>query len=248
MEKIVLRGIERHEQVKSKPVIFVDDKKVNDLLIDIENNPHVFFLGCLMQRQIGSNRAWHIPQKVFDILGTHEIEELSKYSVEKYEEIFNENKLHIYNSKMAKAFHNAILDIKNRYNGDVSKIWKNKPCSAAVVYKFLQFKGCGVKIATMTANLLVRHFNIKFSDNCGIDVSPDVHVMRVMKRMGYISEENPNLLMYKARELHPEFPGVIDLLCWEIGEKYCSKTKPKCEECVVRSECKKASNRSSILS
>jgi adenine-specific DNA glycosylase len=60
-----------------------------------------------------------------------------------------------------------------------------------------------------------------------------------MKRMDYISEEKPEMAIYKARELHPEFPGIIDLACWEIGVKYCEKENPKCESCIVKSECEK---------
>jgi len=74
MDKIVLLGKERYEQREAMSVYFVDDKKTNDLLNDIENNPHVYVLACLMDRQIKAQKAWAIPQRVFDILGTHEID------------------------------------------------------------------------------------------------------------------------------------------------------------------------------
>ncbi len=239
MEKIVLIGKERYKQQKAQPVDFVDDKKTNDLLNDIENNPHIFLLACLMQRQINYKKAWAIPQKIFSILKTHEIEKLSQHSTEEYVRVFEENKLHRYNADMAVIFHNAVLDIKNKYDGNASKIWKNKLSSATVVYRFLQFKGCGVKIATMATNILARDFKVEFSDYYSIDISPDVHVLRVMKRMGYIHEKKTEMVIYKARELNPEFPGVIDLSCWEIGRKFCKPANPDCKNCIVKNECKK---------
>jgi len=239
MEKIVLIGKERYEQQQAQLIDFVDDKKTNDLLNDIENNPHVFVLACLMQRQINYKKAWTIPQKIFDILGTYEIEKLSLHSAEEYVKLFRDNNLHRFNVNMALTFHHAVLDIKNKYHSNVSVIWKNEPSSATVVYHFLQFKGCGIKIATMAANILARAFKIKFSDYYSIDISPDVHVLRVMKRMGYIPENNREMVIYKARELNPEFPGIIDFSCWEIGRKYCRPTNPKCDICIVKNECKK---------
>jgi endonuclease III len=109
-----------------------------------------------------------------------------------------------------------------------------------VVYEFLQFKGCGKKIATMAANILARQFKIPFSDYYSIDISPDVHILRVMRRTGLV-DNNADLdsIIYKARELNPEFPGIIDFSCWEIGRTWCRPSNPNCNECIINSECKK---------
>jgi endonuclease-3 len=87
---------------------------------------------------------------------------------------------------------------------------------------------------------LARQFRVQFSDNYSIDISPDVHIIRVMKRMGFVPESaNNDMVIYKARELNPEFPGIIDFSCWEIGRNWCRPKKPICNECIVESECKK---------
>jgi endonuclease III len=159
---------------------------------------------------------------------------LSKKALDDYKNVFENNKLHRFNSIMAEVFYMAIQDIQNKYQGNVSKIWENKPSSAAVVYRFLEFKGCGVKIATMAANILARDFKIPFSDYYSIDISPDVHIKRVMARMGYVSyDPTPEKVIYKARELYPNFPGIIDLSCWEIGREWCQPTNPDCSNCLV---------------
>jgi endonuclease III len=140
---------------------------------------------------------------------------------------------------MAEIFYKAILKIKKDYEGNASKIWNNNPSSASVVYKFLDFEGSGIKISTMAANILARQFKIPFSDYYSIDISPDVHIKRVMKRIGYVPENAENdMIIYKARELNPVFPGIIDFSCWEIGRNWCKPNKPDCKNCIVKDDCK----------
>lgn len=92
----------------------------------------------------------------------------------------------------------------------------------------------------MTANILARHFKIEFSDYYSIDISPDVHINRVMRRMGFVPQNADNtMIIYKARELNPELPGIIDFSCWEIGRNYCRPTNPDCKNCIVKDECEK---------
>ena len=61
-----------------------------------------------------------------------------------------------------------------------------------------------------------------------------------MKRMGLVPKgANNEMIIYKAREINPEFPGVIDFSCWEIGREWCKPRKPLCDECLVTKDCKK---------
>jgi endonuclease III len=193
-----------------------------------------------MDRQIKAERAWTIPKFIKDDLGTFGLDELSKQTQDYYLEVFTKNKLHRYNETMAKVFYSAVQRIKNEYGGDASIIWSDKPSSASVVYRFLQFDGCGIKIATMAANILARQFKVRFSDYYSIDISPDVHVLRVLRRTGLVeSDANIDSIIYKSRELCPEFPGIIDYSCWEIGRKWCRPTDPHCDVCIIRSDCLK---------
>ena len=240
MEKIVEIGLERLKGSKREPFDFTPDKKTNDLLNDIENYPHVYVLGCLMDRQIKAEKAWAIPKIVFDLLNTYDINELEKIEIEEYQTLFVEKNLHRFNKDMAEVFYKAIQDINSKYNGDASKIWQSEPSSALAVYRFLEFKGCGIKIATMATNLLARIFKIKFSDYYSIDISPDVHIKRVLARMGYVPHDpSSEMVIYKARELNPEYPGIIDLSCWEIGKNWCKPTSPDCSNCIINNYCKR---------
>lgn len=219
-------------------VHFVDNEKYNNFLNDIEKYPHAFVLACLMDKQMKAERAWEIPCKVYEELGNFDINYLAELPETIYIDLFLKNKYHRFNEVEAKNFYKAIQRIKNQYDGDASNIWNGCPSSATVVYKFLEFEGMGIKIATMAANILARQFKIEFSDYYSIDISPDVHVRRVLKRLGYLNE-NPTIdqVIYKAREINPEFPGLIDYSCWEIGRTYCHETNPECKECPLNCEC-----------
>src|SRR5262249_13215227 len=66
----------------------------------------------------------------------------------------------------------------------------------------------------------------------------DVHVRRVFARLGLCpSGATIEQLVYKARALHPEFPGMMDLPSWEIGRKWCRPRRPDCGTCYMRDLC-----------
>lgn len=92
----------------------------------------------------------------------------------------------------------------------------------------------------MATNILARQFKVPFSDYYSIDISPDVHILRVLRRSGLVDKDaSIDSIIYKARELCPEFPGIIDFSCWEIGRTWCRPRNPNCQECIIESECLK---------
>lgn len=217
---------------------FVDDPEANDLLNDLENNPHAFVIACFLDRLIKSERAWMIPYRINRAWGTFDIKILASKSLSDYKQVFKENSLHRFNDKMAENCYKAIQRIHLDYDDNASNIWANKPSSARVVYRFLEFEGVGIKIATMATNLLARVFKVQFSDYYSIDVSPDVHVKRIMKRIGLVDENADNdKIIYKAREINPTYPGIIDIALWKISRELCKATKCDCEKCKLSNEC-----------
>lgn len=238
MQKLIQIAEDRFKDKDSQLVHFTGRVECDQFLNDLDHYPHAYVLACLMDRQIKSEKAWEIPYRICDLLGTCELKELAEIPENVYIDTFEKYKLHRFNTNMAKIFYGALVRINDCYEGDAAKIWNNNPSSATVVYRFLQFDGSGVKIATMAANILVRQFRIPFSDYYSIDISPDVHVRRVLSRLGIVDENATNdLIIYKARELFPEFPGIIDFSCWEIGKTWCHPNKPDCANCLVKEEC-----------
>ena len=219
---------------------FVKENECNKYLNDLENTPHLFVLACLMDKQMDAERAWSIPYKVCKVIGSFDVEDLYKVSLKEYEDIFENNHLHRFNKDAAKTFYLCVKAIVEEYDGDASNIWANSPSSATVVYRFLQFYGAGIKISTMATNILVRDFHIPMSDYYSIDISPDVHIIRITKRTGLVDQDaSREAIVYKAREMNPEFPGIIDLPCWEIGRTYCHPQSPNCLDCPITKSCKK---------
>lgn len=206
---------------------------------DIENLPHLFVLSCLMDRQFKSEKAWEIPYLVCKFFAPdYSLEKLAAHSEEEYIQFFQKEKLHRFNKDMATVFYQGVHRIMNEYDGDASRIWSGRPSSALVIYRFLCFKGCGVKIASMAANILHRDFGIEYSDYSSLDVSPDTHVYRVMFRLSLIEKKNvPELVIYKARSIYPQYPAVIDKACWTIGRSWCQEHNPDCTNCPLRDVC-----------
>lgn len=136
----------------------------------------------------------------------------------------------------------GVQRIASHYAGNAALIWAGCPSSAEVVYRFLEFDGVGAKIATMAANILARDFKIEFADHFAIDISADRQVRRVFGRLGLCPPEaSVEQVIYKARALHPVFPGIMDLPCWEIGRKWCRAQNPDCSACYMNELCPTAS-------
>jgi len=220
-------------------VEFTKVPEADALLNDIENTPHAWVLGCVMDKQVKSERAWLIPYRLAVKLGAFEFSVLQGLSLERIEILMTQPEpLHRFPTKMAKELHQAIRLLGERYGGDASSIWADSPSSATVVYRFLQFPGIGPKIATMAANILARDFKVPLSDYYSIDVSADVHLKRVFRRLGLVERGASNeQVIYRARALHPSFPGLLDLPAWNIGRKWCRPQRTDCPACMMRSVC-----------
>lgn len=222
-------------------VIFTGNPEADRLLNNIEDTPHAYVLACVMDRQIKAELAWIIPYLIAVKLGNFEFDTLVRLNLQDIERLMTiPAPLHRFPSEMSKNFYFAIQAIAQNYDGLASNIWSNKPSSAEVVYRFLQFRGVGQKIATMATNILARNLKVEFSDYYSIDVSVDVHVMRVLHRLGLISKDATiEQIIFRARAISPEFPGLIDLPLWEIGRTWCKPTEPNCKECYMHDVCPK---------
>lgn len=236
--------VEKGKSLYNSPrefVRFTGNDEADILLNDLENFPHAFVLACVMDRQIKAELAWLIPYLFSQKLGNFRFETLAVLSLEDIENLMTvPAPLHRFPSEMSKNFYFAVQKIAQEYEGIASNIWSNKPSSAEVVYRFLQFRGVGQKIATMATNILARNFKVEFSDYYSIDVSVDVHVKRVLYRLGLIPDNaSHEQIIFRARAISPEFPGLVDLPLWEIGRNWCKPTEPNCSDCYMQEVCRK---------
>ena len=193
----------------------------------------------MMDQQVKAERAWLIPYKISLLIGDFKMDTLRVLSESDINKLMRKpEKLHRFIDKMSKFLSLAIRRIDNQYQGDASEIWNGNPSSAEIVYRFLEFDGVGPKIASMAVNILAREMKIPMSDYFSIDISADVHVRRVFSRLG-LCHSNPSVeqVIYKARSLSPEFPGMMDLPSWEIGRSWCKPRQPQCSECYMNDVC-----------
>lgn len=213
----------------------------NIMINDIENQPHAFVIACLMDTQIKAERAWQVPYKLKQRIKSFEFDVLKSLSKEEISFYMSEPTcLHRYINNKADCLYELIQRIDEVYKGDASRIWKGEPSSAEVVHHFREFKGFGQKLANMAANILAREFKIPFSDYRSIDISADRHVKRVLCRLGLIPmHPSTEQVIYIARKISPDYPGIIDLPLFYIGRDICHPTDPKCKKCPLEQHCAK---------
>ncbi len=222
----------------------VQYQEARSLINDLDQHPHAFFIGCIMDRQVPADRAWLIPYRLSQSVGRpgkprFSFPMLLGLSEEELQgHMAGPPALHRFHKEMGSHIHAALRHIAERYEGRAEKIWMGCPSSAQLVYRFLEFEGVGPKIATMAANILVRRFKIPVSDKYSIDISPDRHVQRVLHRLGLVPEKaSSEQITYRARDLNPEYPGLLDFPAFDIGRNWCKPEQPKCHECYMQEIC-----------
>lgn len=180
-----------------------------------------------------------MPLELRNRIGSFEFDDLSRLSRARLRRHFlKPSSLHRFGEVMADRVHAGIVRIRDDYDGNAALIWAKRPSSATVVRRFLEFKGVGQKISTFAANCLAREFKVPFSDYFSIDVSVDVHIRRVLTRLGLVREDASNEeILFRARELSPTFPGLLDLPLWEIGREWCKAVAPRCSACRMATLC-----------
>lgn len=211
----------------------------DNLVILTKNYPVSFVLCCLADKNINADIAWSIHKYIKD----YSFAQMEKFTSKKWKDILTMVK---YNraSKVSEEFVFAIKHIRNKYDGHAERIWTEAGSFSEIIARFLEFKGIGIKIATMAANLLSRYFEIgkNFVDRNFMDISPDTHVKQVFYALGFVDEnckDNKDIIIYTARALNPKQPYLLDLPCFMIGKEYCKKTgEKKCKICPVNTYCK----------
>lgn len=184
-------------------------------LNDLAQYPHLFVIGCLMERAVQTRRAWRIPLAIGRMLGGFEFDRFGACTHEELRKLFLEQRLHRYSATTADATYKAIRLIAEKYNGDASQIWSGGVSSAAIIHRFLEFAGAGLKIANMATNILARDFRVPMREYASIDIAPDRRVRDYFEQLGLLHTKKPEEIVYLARDLYPWYPGMLDIGAWE---------------------------------
>ena len=240
--RLVKRGLDKY---KAPPyfVEFTGDSEADAMINDLRTYPHAFVIACVANRQIKGELDWAVPHRLKQRLGHFWMSRLLKLTLKDLEAVTSKPEpVEGFTPEMCENVHRAVTHIDSRYEGDATRIWSDRPPSGELVYRFLEFRGVGPKVANRAANILARQFRIPLADYYSIDISADTHVKRVFTRLGLVPKSAPaEHFVFKARALHPEFPGVLNLPGWEIGSNWCKQRVPLCQGCYMNDLCPTAS-------
>jgi endonuclease III len=62
-------------------------------------------------------------------------------------------------------------------------------------------------------------------------------VRRVWKRLGLIKNDNVRGIHAVAAEMHPAYPGALDLPTWTVGRGWCHAARPDCKGAAAGKPC-----------
>ncbi len=121
---------------------------------------------------------------------------------------------------------------KGRYLRDIClKVAENGGVVPKTVDELTQYKGVGWKVAVLTLAVGYSIFD---------DITVDVHVARISKRLGLVKPEvkqppkiNEALKAVLPREMWPYWNGLMV----QFGREVCQPTYPQCDACPVRELC-----------
>lgn len=245
MEEIIRLLIEKGNNLFNNEREFVEfthNREPDELLNNLEDYPQAFLIACICDRQYPAEKVWEIPYHLKERLQQDfSFENLATKSKDEFVSLMqNPTSLHRFSNKFGEIIYLAIQKVITDYNNNPANIWNDNPSSAELIFRLLSFYGVGIKIATMTANILVRNYKISVTDKFSIDISPDVQVKRVFTRLGLVQNKpSDEEVIYKARSMNPQYPGIFDLSCWEIGRNWCKPRIPLCAQCPLNNHCPK---------
>lgn len=116
--------------------------------------------------------------------------------------------------------------IVERYNGRAARIWEGASGFKDLLERLCEIPGISQKKAHLYARVLGRRQ--RFTDWHEVDVAVDVHTRRVFYKCGLSASPRSRDIIQAARELRPDYPGILDRGAWDIGKYWCHKTTPDC--------------------
>ncbi len=192
-----------------------------------------FLLGCILDYQINADIAWGNARRLAeDILADPDDLWQTITSVSKHEWMSKRKQYSLH--RFPKA-HERVWrigkEIITRYDGDVRKIWMNKPL-ATVLERLNEIK-VGEQISRMIVGALIDTKQIVGTGN----VKVDRHVKRVIGRVIIGSQLSEQKTLEITQKMFPENPWLLDQPLYLIGKTFCFVSNPRCSKCYLKEEC-----------
>ena len=209
-------------------------RDVAKLILD---DPNAFFIGSIFDYQIPFRKAWEAPFKLKQRLGHLDVAVIADMAFDDlYAHVRGGGQgraLHRFNSILTRKVLSACIRLVVQYGGSAANIWPDRSSASEVMSRLEEFDGISQKIGNMMIRLLGTSFGVHLTQWNKIDIAVDRHVERVFRRTGLVGDGGrltKRLVIDKARELCPDFPGKLDDPAFNIGEKWCNEQRPLCDE------------------
>ena len=206
-------------------------------------HPTAFVFACIFDQWIKWQVAWSGPIDLEKRLGHLDPSRIASMTQMELEAFLRQppKVLHRIPGKIAKWLIGTCKVISEKYRGKPENIWNDCPTTIELQERFSELPGFGKKKASMATNILVRDYQIPITGTkAGIDISYDVHVRRVFMRLQLVKHDTEDEIIETARSLNPEYPGLLDLPTWRVGNFWCHAALPNCSACFMLSLCPSA--------
>lgn len=197
-----------------------------------------FFLGAFVNRQIPLDKAWSFPNELASRLNYGKITPhiIALTDVELLRTtIMKKPAMHRYHY-IAQQVQDMCILLLDKYEGRPENIWSTAQTATELIRRLREFRGIGQKLSNMIAWMLIDSGYGLFSDIYNIDMPIDVHVERVLSRMGYTTKDD---MLQLARRLSPKYPAKLDLILFNHGQDICKSRNPLCVKCRFSNVCPK---------
>ena len=232
MEETIVKALRDHRSAQRTSDTQHLPRDVADL---IDTNPFAFLVGAIFQFQMPWRKVWEIPFHI-DRRGMLEPSKLTSATDSELRALFCDLPVSPrYPNKGVRTLKETAALVEE-FDGNAAAIWNDTP-PRVVRKRLLGIHGVGPAIANMILLLLCDQYEFFRGQEHEIDIKPDVHVLRVLRRSGLIPIENEYEAVCAARRWAPQYPAELDWPCWDIGQRWCHKSKPDCDNCPLTKVC-----------
>lgn len=205
----------------------------------ISEDDYAFAIAATLDRGIKAEVAWTIPYYLKSRLGHLEPAKIHAMTTGEISGHLDAlpRKLR-YRRDAPRTVKELTALIMNECEGDASGLWRSGR-AGPIKRTFMSVHGVGEGIASMILLLLERRLGVEFSDldHATMDVKPDVHVVRVLYRLGMSKALTEAAALSATRLANPAYPGALDAALWTLGRGTCSASAPACECCRMNELC-----------
>ena len=203
----------------------------------LRRNPFALLLAILLDQGVPAERAFEAPQTLNERLGHLDPTRMAGDAVGVLQAMSAKPMPHRFPAVGTRWIVRAATRVSAELDGDVRRLWADRPTARTLQARFEAFDGIGQKKAAMAVEILARDFAVPLDEMSGSDVAVDVHVRRVFVRAGLSASGSTDDIVRAARELHPLRPGELDVPVWMIGRNWCRPRSPKCSSCPISWAC-----------